>query len=319
MSRSWNCTLAIVLTACFPSDSAPAGEEKKSAEKASATERPPLRDLLVWNEATIFGGKLTLDGEDRFAVLFDKPGQMAAGFEGQFIYDEKSPEAQGSNRKFFTRDKDQVIPGLAAIGISPPTSAWTAWTSRFPVAGDVRVKMDFRIPNFLTEQSGFVVRVNWTKDKWLETQFFNSASKQAFGKTLAMAQSQVGEYKRPPPKWFPRKEGKEQPVEIGVEGGKLKVSFAGKDLVTLDKVSDVPRGKVAFAFRKLAFTIQKLQISGVLDKAWCEAEVNRLEKAGKLKLKPPEDPNAPPPEPVADPKPAADAEGKKKADGDKEL
>ncbi len=326
MVRSAFKVIACVGLGCFPAGFLSAedtkGEKEREKEKGPPADRPPLRDLLTWNADAIFGGKLNLEGEDRFEVTFDKAGQMARGFEGQAIMDEKSPGAQGSNRKFYTKDKDKVIDNLAAIGISPPSSVWTYWTSRFPVAGDVRVKLDFRIPNLLTQESGFVARVNWTKNTWLETQFFSSVTKQAFGKAIAAARTGLKEYAGPASRWFPRKGGKEVPVEISTEGGKLKVNFAGKDLVTLDKVADVPRGKVVFGFRKIVFTIQNLKVSGVLDKEWCEAEISRLAKAGKLIQKPPPAEGtvteAPSPEAPAEKK-KKEEEEKKKASKEKEA
>ena len=138
---------------------------------------------------------------------------------------------------------------------------------------------------------------------------FTSASKNTFG-NVTRAATPLKEYAGPAPKWFPRKDGKEVPVEISTDDGKLVVNFAGKDLVALPRIGEVPRGKVGFGFRKLAFTIQRLKISGVLDQEWCQAEIKRLEKAGKLKLRP-----APEGEAGSRPDPGP----KKKSGGDTDL
>ncbi len=61
----------------------PKADEKaeKPAEPAAAG-RPAFEDLLRYNSEAIFGGKVTLSG-DQMEVLFDGPGQMVRGFEGK--------------------------------------------------------------------------------------------------------------------------------------------------------------------------------------------------------------------------------------------
>ncbi len=130
--------------------------------------------------------------------------------------------------------------------------------------------------------------------------------------------TKLKEYAGPASKWFPRKEGKEVPVVMAEEGGKCSVSFNNTVLVSAP-AGDMAPGKVVFAFRKIAFTLQNLKISGKVDRKWCEAQLAALEKSGKLLLKPPQAPakegEAPPPEGEKGWK----KDGEAKADDEKDL
>ncbi|MGH9361784.1 MAG: hypothetical protein ACRD2T_07685, partial [Thermoanaerobaculia bacterium] len=124
---------------------------------------------------------------------------------------------------------------------------------------------------------------------YLETDFFHRLEKSKGGKGVARRDTPLKEYTAHPMKWFPRnrKDGIPIPVEMAVEGDRLRVSVEKKEIVALDKVSDVSQGRVAIGYRKIVFTMQNLKISGKLDRAWCEAEIAALREAGKLLTKPP--------------------------------
>jgi hypothetical protein len=284
-------SIVAVLTASIPPALTAAEGSEAGAEAPS--DRPPLETLLKLNERAIFGGTFTSQGDDRFEVLFNASGQMMKGFEtqGPEIIDDKSPLGVGGNRRFFTKkekDKEIILAGFAALGLGPPAAKPGVWTSRFPVGGAVKVSFTFRIPNLLTRQSVFNVRLNVDKSNYLESSFFTKVSKMSYGKNLGFATSLIKQYKRPPSDWFPRNEAEGVPVELTVEDQKFTVRMKNAEVVSLDKGTDMTKGKVAFAFTRVAFTIQNLKISGSLDRAWCEKEIEALEKAGKLLLKPPE-------------------------------
>jgi hypothetical protein len=279
----------------------------KESGKTTASGRPPFEKLLEWNGKQIFGGKVTVRGEDRFEVLFDAVGQMQGGFEGPGILDAESAGIQGANKKFIIKEKDVIHPGLACAGISQPNGVWSIWTSRFPVARDVQVQFDFRLPGLVNSQSAFWARVNVDGKNYLETSFFQTAEKHAYGKTLAKRDTPLKDYASHPMKWFPRAKPTGLPIEFGVEGDRFKVLISKKEVVGLDKVGDVAKGKISFGFRKIVFTMQNLKVSGKLDRAWCEEQLAQLEKAGKLVQK---DPDAPPPDPLPPEGKKADGEGK---------
>ncbi len=253
----------------------------------------PLKKLLELNASQIFGGKLKLLDGDRFEVTFDGPGLMEKGFiaKGAAILDEKNAEPNGVNKKFFTKgdknnknkkdDKAPPLPGLACVGFAGSRAA--LWTSRFPVAGDSRVTFDFRIPNLLTSQSKFLVRINADKRSYLETNFFNNISKYANGKVIARSVTPHPKFSGIPTKWFPRK-GDSVPMELAVEDDTLVVRLSGQEVVAMKRLGKVDQGHVAFLFQKFVFTLQNLKISGKLDLAWCEEEIKKLKKENKLAL-----------------------------------
>jgi len=294
-----------------------AGSDPKRQEKGSKEaqpDRPPFEELLRLNAKALFGGNLKLEGES-FEVSFNAAGHMAAGFQGQNIIDEKHPMGQGANRRFYAGKDEKPIENFACIGLSN-AAAMTAWISRFPVGGDTKIRFNFRIPNLLTLQSGFMVQLNKERSTWIEVDFFTVIKKYAGGNKIGEKPTGLKEYAGPASKWFPRKEVAGVPVEISTVGGKTVVTVLGKEVVSLDKTGDISHGKVAFLFRKIVFTLQDLRISGKLDKAWCEEELKALEKAGKLVLKAPEEKKEEPP-PASPGDPAAPA-GEKKAGGGKE-
>ena len=279
--------LAAGLLAAQENDKAKPAPEKEDAPARDADEGktttgdlPPLERLLQLNSAAIFGGKLKLDG-DRFEVVFDADGAVKAGFDGKGIIDSKSEEMTGANRNFIIEEKkdgvEKLIPNLAAVGIGEGQ-----WVSRFPVKSKTWVEFGFRVPNLITQESGFRLRVNWDKGVGYETSFFQSIAFVAGGAPKTSVMTDFKEYRRAPSRWFPRKKASVK-IEYGIRDGDCVVLMNGKELVKVPKVAD-KGGRVSIAYRKLLFTIDSLKISGEIDRAWCEKRIEELKKEGKLKV-----------------------------------
>ncbi len=286
-------------------DKKPAEEKKEPAEAKTAA-RPSFEELLLFNGDHLFGGKPSLLGDDKVQITFNAPGQMPRGFEGPGIHDPNSATMTGANRRFIQKkvekDGTEILhENLAVCGLGEQRAGWQVWTSRFALSGDVKVEFIMRLPGLINAQTGFVTRLYVDGKGHLESNFFQTAERHSGGSAVAVSKTAVKEYSGLPSKWFPRNNPNGVRVDLGVEGEKFKVNFQGKETVSLSKVGANRKGKVGFAFRKIAFTLQDLKISGKVDRAWCEAEFNRLEKEGKLRLKPPESnpagPGAPAPAP----------------------
>ena len=274
-------------------ESPTAGEKEKddsgeADEKGKTAVKPKdltFERLVEANGPLLFGGKTKVEG-DRFEVLFNGVGQVKAGFEGTGIHDSKSDEMKGANRRFIrlkqkknNDEPEQLIPGLAAIGIGDGS-----WVSRFPVAGEPWVEMGFRVPNLIGKESTVRVRVNWKKKTGYETNFFKTISYISNGTMKGTQTTPLKEYQGPPTTWFPRK-GQAIKAEFGIKDGRVISRLDSKDLVELSKASD-RGGHIGLSYSKLLFTIQNLKVSGKLDRAWCEKEIERLRKEGKLKTAP---------------------------------
>jgi hypothetical protein len=269
------------------------GSEKDAGKDGSepSDEAPPFEKLLELNGPQIFGGTVKVDGEN-VEILFNADGQVKAAFEGKGIVDSKSPEMTGSNRRFIRKgdkkdggqgkekgkEEEKLVPGLCAAGIGDGL-----WTSKFGFLGDAWIEMGFRVPNILTRQSSFLLRVNWDKGAGYETNFFQSIAYMSKGTPKGLIPNTLPEYKGHPEKWFPRK-GDSVKVEFGIKGGQCVLRLKDQDVITLPKVAD-KGGKISLAFSKLVFTIDNMKISGKVDKAWCEKQLAELKKKGKLKVK----------------------------------
>jgi hypothetical protein len=260
---------------------ADAGKDGEKGRTSVESKDGAFDRLVEANGPLIFGGKVKVLG-DRFEVLFDGDGQVKAGFEGKGIHDSKSEDMKGANRKFIRlkdkkdKEEEQLIPGLTAIGIGEGT-----WLSRFPVAGEPWVEMGFRIPNLIGKESNVRIRVNWKKKTGYETNFFKSISYVSDGTVKGTNVTPIKEYQGTPNTWFPRK-GKSVKVEFGVRDGRMISRIDARDVVMLQKPID-RGGHIGITFSKLLFTIDNLKVSGKLDRAWCEKEIEKLRAAGKLR------------------------------------
>lgn len=252
------------------------------AEEAVPQE-PDFAELVELNSSALFGGKAKVTG-DQVEIVFDRDGQMLAGFEGKGLLDSTSSQAQGSNRNFILLekkdDKETLVPGLCAMGMGDG-----AWVSRFRLAGTPWVQVNVRVPNLIGAQSNLKVRVNWERNSGYETSFFNSVSYVSNGNVKAGDATERPEFKAHASKWFPR-HSKTANVKVGfgLRDGKCQVEMDDKPVAELSKAFD-KGGKIAFQFTKLTFTIDNLKIRGKLDRKWTEAKLAALRKAGNLKVK----------------------------------
>lgn len=268
------------------------GEKESDKDKGKTSTElalPPFEKLLELNQKELFGGVLTLKG-DSFEVLFNADGHVKSGFEGKGIIDSKSEEMKGSNRRFMhygdQKDGEKLLPGLAAVGLGEGQ-----WVSKFSVAGNAWVQMGFRIPNLMNYQSSFKLYVNWKKGSGYETSFFQNISYVSGGMAKTTQTTTLPNYKKPACDWFVRKADPSK-IEFGMRDGRCVVLMEGKEMVSVPKVVD-KGGHVAFIYKKLAFTIDNLKISGKLDREWLKKRIDELKSQGKLKVK--EEPKAPEP------------------------
>ena len=266
-----------------------AGDEKDENEDENRGKTVvagvPFAKLVELNSAALFGGKVKLDGET-IEISYDTDGQMAAGFQGRKIIDSKHPQMQGAQRNFIVQekkdDKEILIPGLTACGMGRD-----AWVSRFPLAGDARVQFGFRVPNLITQQSTFRVRLNFNKKKGtgFETGFFQNLAYLSRGRVKSNKMTPIKKYQRAASYWFPRKKSSTQ-IDFGIRDGNCAVKMNGEQMVNVEDISD-QGGHVAFVYDKILFTIDNLKITGKLDRDWVEKEIARLKRRGELVVEKP--------------------------------
>ena len=278
------CALSLVVP-ILPCAATRGEDEDKDKDKGETIGRNlPLERLVELNAAALFGGNAKVDG-DRIELEYSADGQVRAGFVGREIIDAGHAQMTGAQRNFIIEEKkdgvEKLIPGLAAVGIGQDM-----WVSKFPLAGDARIEFGFRIPNLITQQSTFRVRLNWDPEKnsGYETSFFQSIGYVSRNRTKSSQLTPIKEYQRAASYWFPRKKSSVK-IEYWIKDGECAVRMNGQDMVKVDGIKDLG-GHVAIAYRKIAFTIDNLKISGKLDREWCEKELERLEKKGELKTAP---------------------------------
>ena len=282
-SLCWSLTISAFVLATY--------HAPLEAEERSWQDDEYIEELTALNSKALFGVDAKFS-DGTVKLLFNKAGQMVAGFNGD-VWDSKHPKMSGSNRRFIQLSnqggKEQLLPGLAAAGIGRGK-----WRSRFRLGGNVEVSFAMRIPNLLTRQSQVRVRIEHKKNRGWETNFFNNLSRVSGGKARGTIKTKKAKFKGTAGEWFPR-QGKAIPVKFGFENGTLGVTFNRRKLVSTKKARD-KGGQVVFMFNKIAFTLQDLKITGTLDYKWCRKELKKLEKAKTLVLEAPPDKKAPPAE-----------------------
>ena len=162
-SLCWSLTISAFVLATY--------HDRLEAEERSWKDDGYIEELTGFNAKALFGVDAKIS-DATVELLFNKAGQMVAGFNGD-VWDSEHPEMTGSNRRFIQYgnqgDKEQLLPGLAAAGIGRGK-----WKSRFRLGGNIKVSFAMRIPNLLTRQSQIRVRLEHKKNRGWETNFFNN-------------------------------------------------------------------------------------------------------------------------------------------------
>ncbi len=309
-----------------------------------AEEEPSFEKLLGLNADKLFGGEVKIEGET-VTITYNKPGQFEKGFEGNGTV---NPDAvKGHARKLFDKpegggEMDHIA--LAARGDGE-------WISRFELSGAVRMSFNLRIPAF---QKGSQVSVRLLES----AKGFHQATV-APGTLLAAAKGKKKPAPASFPETFfdakalvsvllssgdgkftahlkkrgeagdrkgrGGKRGKREKKE-GQEKAEEKDKDAGKDRETLDHEivlddADAPAsGKIRVSFSKMTMAMTNVQISGKVNRAWCEAQFKDLEAKNLLVLKekaPPEPPDGKRPRLAA--KKEQDTPEQRKKDSEEEL
>ncbi len=265
-------------------------KKKRGRKKKKKKKRKKLtfRRVLELNSAQIFGGATKFIDKDTIEITFDRAGQFVAGFTGGGMHDDTSPAMVGANRRFIMKE-DKVYPGLCVCGLGQGF-----WQSRFPLKGATWIKVGFRIPNFIGPESQFTAITNWNPKvkAGFATSFFHRVSVLVRGTPRESRLTPHREYQKPARDWFPR-HGESVPCEYGFRDDEFIVSTKidkTLEMVKLSRRKD-RGGYVAFSFSKLVFTFDNLVIRGTLDREWCESELRRLKKEGKLITKEPKPPS----------------------------
>lgn len=266
-----------------------------SAAETKLKSTVPLEKLVTLNAVALFGTEKVTLTEDVVKIVIDKDGHMAGAFKGKNIFDSVHPEMVGANRGFFTNG-EKPIPGFCVLG-----KGRAVWTSRFQLAGKTNVQFNFRIPNLLGRASDIRLRINSKKRGGFETAFFNSIATVKGGKPRGRVATKLKKFRGVPTRWFPRSAEAGVKVEFGIDEKGVFSRLDNEEIVRLKtrKTFKDSGGAVVFSFNKLLFTLQNLQVSGLLDREWAAKALVKLEKRGKLVEKDPtpkEAPAAPEPE-----------------------
>lgn len=251
--------------------------KKRRGTRVEKVERSPDFDRLVkLNSKVLFGGTIQLSG-DKVTITYKTADEMRTGFHGKGIFDKSSPEMSGSNGSFVT---DNTV---AAGMVNRKKRGF--WVSRYPLQGETWLDIQFRIPNLLNKQSSFSAIVNFDKKKksGYQTNFFQTISRLSRGQPKSTRRPKLKKFRANASNWIKR--GEIVPMGFGIrDGGCVANGKLGQkviEIVRMPKVKD-RGGHVAFSYAKIVFTFEGLVVSGLIDVAWCQEELDRLRKEGKL-------------------------------------
>ncbi|MBN1441303.1 MAG: hypothetical protein JXA90_01280 [Planctomycetes bacterium] len=265
------------------------------AEVAAAG--PSFADLLNWNAETIFGGKLTLEKDDRFTLAFPGEGLFEKGFRcqgkaGQGVISDAAAVKDVSVKRTLL---EGAAGTFSLVGLSSGSAV-----SRFPLGNDYSISFKVRIP-ILMAASKLVFILNQEGRSYIQLSFFQEASVISGGRRRAAAASRDPRFRGPPAQWFDRKSAG-VPVEIVFKEGKLTVRMHAPaqgnlkegmaDVVTLDGVSEPTEGNLALSFDRISFLISDLKIAGKLPADRLKQEIESLRGTGQLRTRAPEPPAA---------------------------
>ena len=289
---------------------------------AAEEARPPFEKLLQLNAAKIFGGEVHIEG-DRVTIHFKKPGQFNRAFEGTGIVNPEEIKGE-ANKKILERpawdDREKkkrkkedggggAIPNVAVVGRGDGD-----WQSRFELSGDVKFAFKLRIPA-IQKEAQLSVWLNKTPKSYIQTSFFQTAVLHWGGRTKRAAAPK--EYQVSPDKWFDKLDL--VPVEMLHQMGKFSVKMKGNEILAFDEAGDASSGRIALSFRKLAFVLSDVEISGKFDRAWCEGQLKDLEEKKELVSKDPPPPAAAEPPSRKAAKKDGDDKAQKEKDAEEEL
>ncbi|MBI4604406.1 MAG: hypothetical protein HY721_20795 [Planctomycetes bacterium] len=253
---------------------------------------PPFERLLELNSRELFGGETTVKG-DRVTVRYPGKGLFGQGFRSGggkgrgFVSDLE--EIKDPDMK--KRVSQEMEPAFSFAGIDGGEAL-----SRFEIADDFKVSFRIRAP-LVPPGASLVLRVNEQDPRtFIQTSLFQSLTVSPGGKPKTKAASDK-RFHGPPSAWLVPRNAPALPVEVVFKDRKLSVFvslFAEKDkperieVLSEEGIEKPTSGRLRIKFSKLTFGVADFVVDGKLHRAWAEAELAKLRKEGKLKLKPEE-------------------------------
>ncbi len=270
--------------------------EKKASAPAHAPEDPSVDKLLELNAREVFGVPVAVKG-GRVTLRFTEKGSFNRGFRS----------ASAGLKGFIANHeeiKDPTMRGNVSGGGLEGAFSFAALdsgeaVSRFEMADDFTVSFRVRSHN-VPPGSSLIVRVNQEDPKsFIQTSFFQDLTVFEGGRPRRVA-SKDARITMSPPTWLNKRPAGVEAIPVKIEYKDRKVSLAvtlleGKDKPVSPPVevlyagADKPGGgRIVFKFAKLSFGVADLVIDGKYKKEWAEAEISKLRKDRKLRLKPEE-------------------------------
>jgi hypothetical protein len=265
----------------------------------AAEGEPSLDRLIELNSAEILGApdlkvgtdlgvKLEFKGGGRFDRLFQTRGAAGKGFISKL----EEAKANTLGQKLVEHAEDV----FSLIVLEGGTAA-----SKFELADDFTIKFHAKI-HVLVPAGALTVFVNQQDGRnYVSTSFFQDILVMDGGRKRRKLSSHR-HFMPEPVKWFDKTSEKGVPVEIVYKKNKFSVFLTMKlekkgeaervEVVSQEGIEKPSSGKVVFSFNKLSLLIGNLSIEGKLSRSWAEAQIAKLRKDGKLKLKPDEKPDA---------------------------
>lgn len=241
--------------------------------------RPPFEQLLKLNSEKVFGGEAQLGEGDRVTIHYKK-GQFSRALLGTGVVDPEETKSsdhkkilEGIPKKRRGGREHDAVP--AVLGVNQGD-----WQSRFELSDDVTFKFQLWIRTAMPG-SQLTVWMNKGAKSQIQTSFFQNAVYSGGGKTRRA--SAPKEYQGPPEKLFDRHE--RVPVEMSYKQGAFSVKMGEEEVLRIDDAAEARSGRLAFSFRKLTFALTDVEISGKIDRSWCEARFNELDSKGALVVK----------------------------------
>lgn len=263
----------------------------------SLADEPPFEKLVELNAKELFGAEAALK-EGRVTLRFGAKGSFARAFR---------TSGGGGGRGFVSNADDlkeatmreNVVGGLGSAFNFAGLEGGEA-LSRFELADDFKISFRMRAP-VIAPNASFLLRVNQEDARsHIQTSFFQDITVLEAGKPRRKASTDE-RFTGPPARWFHQKHADPPATQIEVvfKDKKLSISLTlykeakkpGEvvSVVSQDAIERPARGKVFIKFTKLNFGVADFVIEGKYSKEWAEAELARLRKEKRIRLRP-EDP-----------------------------